>query len=120
MSTILKQLTPIAKKVHTCMYCGCNIQIGEKYRRDTLICDGELYDWIAHVDCHAVAIDLNMFDYVDDEGLSGEDFDTNIDQYLYDNYEDKEIEDIPEHIRKMTRIEQVRMIRKDLIKEDKQ
>lgn len=118
MPTILKQLTPIAKKAHTCMYCGCKIPVGEKYKRDTLIYDGDLYDWIAHEDCQTIAVELNMFDYVDDNGLSGEDFDTNIDQYLYDNYEDKEIEDIPEHIRKMTRIEQVRMILKDLIKEE--
>lgn len=114
MPTILKQLTPTAKKEHTCMFCGCKIRVGEKYRRDTLVFDGDLYDWIAHEDCHAVALELNMFDYVDDDGLSGEDFDTNIDQYLYDNYRDKELDDLPEHIRKMSRIEQVRMILNDL------
>ena len=55
-----------------------------------------------------------MFEDVGDEGLSSEDFNDNIDQYLYDNYQDKELDDLPEHIRKMSRIEQVRMILNDL------
>lgn len=114
MPTILKQLTPTAKKEHTCMFCGCKIRVGEKYSRDTLVFDGDLYDWVSHIDCHHISSDLDMFENVGDEGLTSEDFNDYIDQYLYDNYQDEELDDLPEHIRKMSRIEQVRMILNDL------
>lgn len=109
MPDILKELTPIARKEHICMYCGCKIAVGEKYQRDTLIYDGTIYDWVAHTDCHSIASELDMYDWVDD-GLSGEDFREYVDQYLYDNYYDEETEDVREDILSMSFIEKVRFI----------
>lgn len=92
------------------MCCGCNIPIGEKYQRDTLIYDGTIYDWVAHIDCLFIANYLDMYDWANDDGLSGEDFREYVNQYLYDNYYDEETEDIREDILSMSFIEKVRFI----------
>lgn len=113
MPQILKTLTPIAKKEHRCMYCGCKIPIGEKYQRCTLTYDGDLYDWVCHTDCHAVAVSLRMFDYVGDEGLDGYTFQESLFQYVSEHYYDEVKDDTREDVRSMTRIEQVRLILAD-------
>lgn len=110
MPDLLKESSPVARKEHKCMYCGCIIPVGEKYSRDTLIYDGTVYDWVAHEDCCDVATLLDMFDYCDDDGLGMDSFQEYLDEYLNDHYRDPEIDDLPEHIAKMSRIEQVRMI----------
>lgn len=94
------------------MFCGCPIVVGEKYQRSTEVYDGELYDWRCHEDCALVADLLNMYDSCD-EGLGEDDFQDNISEYLYANYTDKELDDIPESIRAMSRIERVRKILED-------
>lgn len=110
MPDLLKESSPVARKEHKCMYCGCIIPVGEKYSRDTLVYDGTVYDWVAHEDCCTITSLLRMFDNVDDDGLGTDDFQEYLDEYLYEQYCDSKVDDLPEHISKMTRIEQVRMI----------
>lgn len=67
MIKVLINKTPIARKEHRCEFCGEVIHIGEKYNRQTNVCD----------DC--------------DEGLDGDGFIDNLNQYVYDNHYDDEI-----------------------------
>lgn len=110
MPQILKTILPTARKQHTCMYCGCTIQKGEKYRRDTCTFEGQLYDWVAHKECQDVAQELDMFDFCD-EGLTGENFRDQLWDYIGDTYRDDERYD---EIINMTLIEAVRLILKDI------
>lgn len=62
MPELLRIQHPIARKEHRCMFCGCKIEVGEKYNRSTLKYD-DIYDWVAHEDCVAVSNLLRMYDY---------------------------------------------------------
>ena len=75
------------------MFCGGIIEVGEKYDRQTCVYDNSIYDWIAHRECSCIASKLDMFNDCD-EGLNGEDFREYINQYVYDNHYDNDIDDI--------------------------
>lgn len=92
MITILKDSHPIARKEHTCMLCYGKIHKGQKYYRQTCVYDAAPYDWIEHEECRAAAIELDMFDDCDDEGLTDEIFRADLDQYIYDNYPEEEVD----------------------------
>lgn len=110
---VLRIQHPSAKKEHICMFCGCKIKVGERYERQT-ITDGEIYDWVCHQDCSDIATKLDMYDGLcSDEGLAGDSFECAIDDYLIEHYSDSPMH-IRDDIRKMTRIEQVRMISSDI------
>lgn len=112
--TTLRTSHPKAKKEHRCMFCGCKIQVGEQYERQTNTDGGEIYDWIGHQDCVDLALDLDMHDGLcSDEGLTSESFECAIDDYLLENYSDSQGH-IKENVSKMSRIEQVRMISADI------
>jgi len=90
---VLKTSTPKARKTHKCMFCGGNIEIGEKYKRDTCVFDGVLYDWVTHNECAKVASELEMYDDCDD-GVDEDAFRENINEYVYQNHYDEELGDI--------------------------
>lgn len=89
MITVLKELHPVARKQHTCMLCNCKIEKGQRYYRQTCVYDA-VYDFIEHEECRAISIELDMYDDLDYDGLTDELFATDIDQYIYDNYPEKE------------------------------
>lgn len=111
MIEVLKDSTPVAKKEHRCMYCGCIIPKGERYRRETLKFDGELYEWTSHTDCDRCVDLLRMSDNGD--GVDENVFAECLSDYLYEFYTDEKTDDLPEGIRKMSRIEQVRTVLAD-------
>ena len=90
MIKVLRNKTPIARKEHRCEFCGEVIHIGEKYNRQTNVCDDRVYDWVSHCDCSQLAYELDMFDDCD-EGLDGDGFIDNLNQYVYDNHYDDKI-----------------------------
>lgn len=90
---VLKNSKPTARKEHKCMFCGGIIKVGEKYDRQTCVYEGSVYDWIAHCECSSLAHKLDMYDDCD-EGLNGEGFIENVNQYVYNNHYDNEIDDI--------------------------
>lgn len=92
----LKQTYPTANKVHTCMYCGGKINVGEKYERSTCKYDDTIYDWKNHIVCQKVARELGMMDDSDDDGLTSEHFCDDIDEYVYEHHYDNNIDDIAE------------------------
>ena len=90
---VLKTSTPKARKTHKCMFCGAKIEIGDKYDRSTCVFDGNLYDWITHCECSKVASILEMYDDCDD-GVDEDAFREYINEYVYHNHYDNELDDI--------------------------
>lgn len=91
---VLKNIQPIAKKEHKCVFCGGSINIGQKYDKQTCVYDGIVYDWKTHSECSQVAHKLDMYDGCDDEGLNDEQFIDSLNQYVYDNHYDEALDDI--------------------------
>lgn len=55
MTNLIRTSTPVARKVHRCRCCGAPaVQPGDKYKRDTLVYDGRIYDWVSCVECSAL------------------------------------------------------------------
>lgn len=69
---------PTARKEHKCMYCYGTINVGDKYERQTNIFDGQIYDWVCHLECQKITGLLNMYDYYNDEGVTTECFQESI------------------------------------------
>lgn len=59
---ILRDTNVVAKKHHKCMLCGGIIEKGEKYNRQTIVYDGDIYDCICHVHCVSLISLLKMDD----------------------------------------------------------
>lgn len=72
MQTI-KSAIVMSAKPHICDYCGCEIPKGERYEKQTNVCDGRMYTWRAHLYCKALC--SKIWNYVDpDEGMTGYEF----------------------------------------------
>lgn len=94
MVQILRDIHPVARKEHRCMFCGGTIKVGQKYERQTNVYDGQVYDWITHEECSIIAHKLDMYDDCNDNWLDAESFFECIKQYVYDNHYDDSIDDI--------------------------
>lgn len=94
MVQILRDIHPVARKEHKCMFCGGTIKVGKKYNRQTNVYDGAVYDFTAHEECTSVAHELNMYDDCDDNGLGEEVFCETLDEYVYANHYDDNTDDI--------------------------
>lgn len=92
MITELNRSYPTARKEHKCMYCGGTINVGEKYERQTNIYDGQIYDWVCHLECQKVTELLNMFDNDYGEGIDAEHFIEYLQEWLYDKHYNDETE----------------------------
>ena len=108
MPTILKESHPIAMKEHLCKFCGCKINKGQKYYRQTNIYDGCIYDWIEHEECHQIASELDMYSQCDfDEGLSSDCFKEILDDYIHQYHYNDFTDDISEDWQSLNRYEEV-------------
>lgn len=96
MPTLIDTKHPTARKEHICMFCGCKIQVGQRYERQTNVFEGQIYDFINHEECSKVASELDMYDGCDDCGLDGETFREELDEYVHANHYDDEADDISE------------------------
>lgn len=63
-----------ARKPHNCNWCNLSIAKGVAYRYTTNIYEGEFYQWKTHIRCLEIARHLKMFDDIDNNGLSSDDF----------------------------------------------
>lgn len=62
-----------ARKPHKCDWCGQVIEKGEQYEYQKFVCDGQMYDWKAHLACSRVV--SAIWDYFDpDDGMSDDEF----------------------------------------------
>ena len=69
---VLSEKTPTARKVHNCDLCSTDINIGEKYIRQSNENDGSVYDFIMHESCQELATVMKM--YEDTGGVNETDF----------------------------------------------
>ena len=114
MLTTLKETHPIARKEYLCSACGCKINKGQKYYRQTNVLDGCIYDWIEHEECRNIASELVMYDECDDEGLSPDCFKEIIDNYIHREHHNDITDDIAEDWQNLTRYEEVCKILQEL------
>lgn len=92
MITELNISYPTARKEHKCMFCGGIIKVGEKYERQTLIYDNQIYDWVCHLECKEATVLLDMFDYGIGEGIDGEHFVECLQEWMFDKHYNDETE----------------------------
>ena len=114
MVTTIKDSHPIARKEHICELCGCRINKGQKYYRQTNVYDGCIYDWIEHEECREIASELDMYDECDDEGLSPDCFEEIIDNYIYQEHYNDITDDVAEDWQSLSRYEEVCKILEEL------
>lgn len=86
MIDVINSKKPIARKQHRCNFCRGIIEKGEKYHNDTIVFDGSIYTWKSHL--HCMSLSSEMYDYQTDEGLSEDDFQRWIDDYVLENHYD--------------------------------
>lgn len=116
MLTILKETYPVAKKEHVCEFCGEKILPSQKYNRQTNIYDGEIYDFITHQECRRVANELSMYDDCKDEGLDRDSFCEKLDEYVYTNHYNDDMDDISIEWQDLTYYEMVEKILEEIKK----
>ena len=115
MLTMLKESHPIARKEHLCGLCGCKINKGQKYHRQTNVYDGCIYDWIEHDECHQIASELDMYSECDfGEGLSSDCFKEILDDYIHQYHYNDFTDDTAEDWQSLTRYEEVCKILEEL------
>lgn len=74
-------------------FCGGVISVGGKYNRQTNVYGGRVYDRASHCECSKPAYGPDMYDDCD-EGLDGDGFVDNLNQYVYGNHYDDKTDDI--------------------------
>lgn len=52
---LISESTPKARKPHRCIWCGESIPVGETYRRERSVYDGEPQNHKWHLECNAAA-----------------------------------------------------------------
>lgn len=115
MLTTIKESHPIARKDHICELCGCKINKGQKYYRQTNIFDGRIYDWIEHEECREIASELVVYDECDyDEGLTPDLFKEILDNYIHQEHYNDFANDTAEDWQNLTRYEEVCKILQEL------
>ena len=81
----INELRPVARKEHTCEFCGGVIRVGERYLKETFV-DGVIYNWISHIHCSAVCKELDMNRKLDYNGISSEDFECCVIDYVEERH----------------------------------
>lgn len=74
MVSLLASKDRVARKQHTCFYCGKTIEKGETYAWSKTAYDGEINEWKLHKKCDFIANKLWNYIDPDQEGMSAEDF----------------------------------------------
>jgi hypothetical protein len=80
MRTIKESSLVKASKPHQCNFCGYKIYLNDTYVKSTHVYDNAVYDWKAHKHCDEIATRLKMYEDLDDEGLTQEMFQENINE----------------------------------------
>lgn len=83
LTTIKYPKEIIAKKEHTCNYCGEKILPKTKYSISTHVLDDRIYDWKSHLHCEDLVKKLKMHDNTDGYWVTGEDFFETISEEFY-------------------------------------
>ena len=75
MVELLSVKHPVSKKQYQCDFCHSIIPQNTKYYRSANVYEGTFYEWKCHLDCEALAHNLDLYDLNDyEEGLSADMF----------------------------------------------
>lgn len=83
--TTLRHTIKKARKYHKCELCSGSIIRGEKYDCATIVGEGTICDFKAHIDCTALVSAMNMDEY--HEGISGDNFKECVTDAPYENHD---------------------------------
>ena len=72
MSEIIRTQNPKARKEHRCSWCNSTIKVGQVYKRDTIICDGDIYDWLSCGKCQKYVDEMFQEVNLDEEVNDGD------------------------------------------------
>lgn len=95
---VLDRKNRVAKKEHTCNFCGFKIATGEKYNWQKNVNDGMLYEFKVHLSCLELASKLNMFEECD-EGVTGDDFIEFVEQEYPSSLADVKFSDVLNYVK---------------------
>ena len=107
MAELIEQTTPRARKEYRCNLCGCTIHKGEKYICQRCKDEGRIYSFRTHIACMNITDDLGM------DELNEDAFSDIFDDAFCERYADEDGE-LLEHMGRMNRDEQVRVLLNDL------
>lgn len=75
MSELLSTKHPVSKKQYQCDFCYSMIPPHTKYCRSANVYENQFYEWKCHLECEALAHNLDLYDLCDhEEGLSADMF----------------------------------------------
>lgn len=74
METLQNPTKTKAIKEHKCNFCGEPIFKGETYSKSVHLGDSGIYSWKSHDRCDKLTKDLKMWDHVEKDGLTQDDF----------------------------------------------
>lgn len=111
----INRTNPIARKQHRCDFCGGTIEKGEMYDRAVYTFDGSVYTWKSHLHCLNIASEIDDYD---ETGITRDRFATWIDEYVYQNHFDDEIDDISKEWQGKSIPELAKMINDELYKKE--
>ena len=86
MIRTLKEVTSKAQKEYRCMLCGCKIEVGQAYIRQTNLYDGIVDDFIAHKECRYLIQEIDKISELQDFPMEygiDEDFYKNKDIHIH-------------------------------------
>ena len=69
---LLREARPTARKAHCCSLCTGPISSGETYSRQTLVYDGQVYDWLECSACEADEIITLVAEWTREDGIDPE------------------------------------------------
>ena len=83
MPELLSDSEPKANKTHKCDLCEMDIAKGEKYKRQQLKYEGDLYAFKMHKQCSEIS--SLLWNFIDpDEGMTSEDFTDGCQRYCWE------------------------------------
>lgn len=111
METITSKIVT-ARKEHICGLCGCKINIGQKYNKQTNKDNNLIWNWLEHIECGKLA---SMCDWVDEfDGISEDMYISFIVDYINTHHYNEDIDDIEEEWRNLSNYEVTKKILNEL------
>lgn len=85
----LSNTTPKARKEHQCNFCSGKIGVGETYKHQVNVYEGDIYQWKTHTRCSEITSKLKMYEDAD-EGVCDQMFSEYI-NHEYGELKDREV-----------------------------
>lgn len=111
METITSKIVT-ARKEHICGLCGCKIDIGQKYNKQTNTDNNLIWNWLEHIECGEL---VSICDWVDEfDGISEDMYNAFIVDYINTHHYNEDIDDIEEEWRNLSNYEATKKILNEL------